>query len=70
MPRLNLPIITGAALAAAALVSPAYAERIPLAAHRAIYELALDPAKTGTKSIPPAAGSPSKCRATLATAIQ
>ncbi|HLL27313.1 MAG TPA: cell envelope integrity EipB family protein [Xanthobacteraceae bacterium] len=41
-----------AALAAGLLslpVMPAHAERIPLAAHRAIYELALDPTKASTR---------------------
>ncbi len=32
-----------------ALAAPAQAERIPLAAHRAIYELGLDPGKTSTR---------------------
>jgi EipB-like len=46
MPRLNL-LLTAAVLVVVA--APAKAERIPLAAHRAIYELALDPAKSSSR---------------------
>jgi hypothetical protein len=47
MPRLNVLLSTAAAVFL--VVAPAQAERIPLAAHRAIYELALDPGKSSTR---------------------
>jgi hypothetical protein len=49
MSRLNLISLSFAVLTGVVLAPSAHAERIPLAAHRAIYELALDPAKTGTR---------------------
>jgi hypothetical protein len=42
------PVLIAAGLLFSPL-APAQAERIPLAAHRAIYELALDPAKNSTR---------------------
>jgi len=42
-------IFPAAVLLATAVNSPTRAERIPLAAHRAVYELTLDPGKIGTR---------------------
>jgi EipB-like len=47
MPSLRL--LPAAIAGLLVLAAPAAAERIPLAAHRAIYELALDPGKTTTR---------------------
>jgi hypothetical protein len=50
MTKLKLtPALIAAGLLFSSLAVPAQAERIPLAAHRAIYELALDPAKNSTR---------------------
>ena len=43
------PATLAAGLLISLLAAPARAERIPLAAHRAIYELALDPGKASTR---------------------
>ena len=49
MTNLPIPTALAAGLMFSLLVVPAQAERIPLAAHRAIYELALDPSKNTTR---------------------
>jgi EipB-like len=50
MTNLKLPpAAIAAGLLFSALAAPAQAERIPLAAHRAIYELGLDPSKNTTR---------------------
>jgi EipB-like len=50
MTKLKLtPALMAAGLLYFSLAIPAKAERIPLAAHRAIYELALDPSKNSTR---------------------
>ena len=49
MTNLPIPAALASGLMFSLLVVPAEAERIPLAAHRAIYELALDPSKNSTR---------------------